>query len=120
MRTGQSGEKGSRRGPSAPAPGARAPAEFHETARGFRGFCQTKDAFEILLSCSTLTHHLLLALQAEGVNASVKTPAIGAGEVMIHVPAGDKGVAIEILLRALRDAPRPPSSTAEPGTALAA
>ena len=91
------------------------PAEHEAAGRG-----PAETAFEALFACSSLTHSLALALQTEGVNASIEPCAAGPRESVIHIPAGKEEAAIAILLQTLLRSRRRHGGSTPPARGLAA
>jgi hypothetical protein len=120
MRTDHSSQSHNGRRATPPPPGPEASGWLRVTGGDRPGFGEAEAGFATLCGCSSLTHHVSLALQAEGVDAAVMPSAMGSSEPMIHVPAGDKEAAIEILLRTLKDTQMSPGFSAGPATVLAA
>jgi hypothetical protein len=119
MQTKRSGQRGNRSRASQPAPRQPPWGKRRRAALETPTLREAETGFEFPLACCTLTHQLTLALQGEGLNATLASGASTPSEAVVVVAATDKEAAIDILLHTLSRAQWSPELPAELATTLA-
>jgi hypothetical protein len=120
MRKNRSGQRGNEKRTPQSAPKPQPLGKPQGAAAKLSTLLQVEAAIAAIFTCSPLTRHLVMALQAGGVNATVMPSGTGAKGAVIVVPAADKEAAVEILLRKLNDPQSPQGVNEETVTVLTA